>query len=143
MTTSCISCVHASQNPQVYALNDRSYGLKTPEHVSSQKKKKLLRDGDPTGPGKCSDTTCYALNLKNDTQYRICEEKIPRTHNSNDFIIQRVMFTCLFEGATSNRAKLDYKIRHDAPRRESLSFIYDSYMQYHGPIPRVLLIPSI
>ena len=38
MTTSCISCVHASPNPQIYALNDRSRGLKTPEHVSSQKK---------------------------------------------------------------------------------------------------------
>ena len=43
------------------------------------------------------------------------------------------MFTGLFEGATSNRAEFDYKTRHDAPRRESLSFIYDSYMQYHGP----------
>jgi hypothetical protein len=53
------------------------------------------------------------------------------------------MFTGLFEGATSNRAELDYKTRHDTPRRESLSFIYDSYMQYHGPIPWVLLIPSI
>lgn len=83
------------------------------------------------------------LTCKMIPKYRICEEKIPRTQNSNDFIIQRVMFTCLFEGATSNRAELDYKIRHDAPRRESLSFIYDSYMQYHGPIPWVLLIPSI
>jgi len=36
MTTSCISCVHASPNLQVYALNDRSRGLKTPEHVSRQ-----------------------------------------------------------------------------------------------------------
>ena len=42
-------------------------------------------------------------------EHRICEEKIPKTQNSNDFIIQRVMFTCLFEGATSNRAELDYK----------------------------------
>jgi len=38
MTTSCISCVHASPNSQVYALNDRSRGLKMSEHVSSQKK---------------------------------------------------------------------------------------------------------
>lgn len=83
------------------------------------------------------------LTCKMIPKYRICEEKIPRTQNSNDFIIQRVMFTCLFEGATSNRAELDYQIRHDPPRRESLSFIYDSYMQYHGPIPWVLLIPSI
>jgi len=83
------------------------------------------------------------LTCKMIPKYRICEEKIPRTQNINDFIIQRVMFTCLFEGATSNRAELDYKIRHDAPRRESLSFIYDSYMQYHESIPWVLLIPSI
>ena len=83
------------------------------------------------------------LTCKMIPKYRICEEKIPRTQNSNDFIIQREMFTGLFEGATSNRAEIDYKTRHDAPRRESLSFIYDSYMQYHGPIPWVLLIPSI
>ena len=83
------------------------------------------------------------LTCKTISKYRICEEKIPRTQNSNDFIIQRVMFTCLFEGATSNRAELDYKIRHNSPRRECLSFIYDSYMQYHGSIPWVLLIPSI
>jgi len=49
------------------------------------------------------------LNYKIIPKYRICEEKIPRTQNSNDFIIQRAMFTCLFEGATSNRAELDYK----------------------------------
>jgi len=83
------------------------------------------------------------LTCKMIPKYRICEEKIPRTQNSNDFIIQRVMFTCLFEGETSNRAELDYKIRHDAPCKESLSFIYDSYMQYHESIPWVLLIPSI
>ena len=53
------------------------------------------------------------------------------------------MFTCLFEGATSNGAELDYKIRHDAPRRESVSFIYDSYMQYHESIPWVLLALEI
>ena len=35
---------------------------------------------------------CYALNLQNIPKYIICEEKIPRTQNSNDFIIQRVMF---------------------------------------------------
>ena len=80
VTTSCISCVHASPNPQIYVLNDKSRGLKTPEHVSSQKKK-LLRNGDPTGPGKCSDTTFYALNLQMIPKYRICEEKIPRTQN--------------------------------------------------------------
>ena len=93
------------------------------------------------------------LNLQSNTEQRICEKNtqnteyanknIPRTQNSNDFITQREMFTGLFEGATSNRAELDYKTRHDTPRRESLSFIYDSYMQYHGPIPWVLLIPSI
>ena len=80
-------------------------------------------------------------------EYQICEEIYPehRTMRNNNkyFIIQKAMFTGLFEGATSNRAELDYKTRHDAPRRESLSFIYDSYMQYHGSIPWVLLIPSI
>jgi hypothetical protein len=44
-------------------------------------KKNLLLNGDPTGPGKCSDTTCYALNLQMIPKYRICEEKIPRTQN--------------------------------------------------------------
>ena len=63
------------------------------------------------------------LTCKMIPKYRICEEKIPRTQNNNDFIIHRVMFTCLFEGATSNREELDYKIRHDAPRRESLSLL--------------------
>jgi len=76
------------------------------------------------------------LTCKTIPEYRICKEiypehRIVRTNNKY-FIIQKVMFTCLFEGATSNRAELDYKIRHDAPHRESLSFIYDSYMQYHG-----------
>jgi len=74
VTTSCISYVHASQNPQVYALNNRSRGLKTLEHVSSQNFF-LLRNGDPTGPGKCSDTTCYALNLQNDTQIQNMRRK--------------------------------------------------------------------
>ena len=49
------------------------------------------------------------LNLQKIPKYRICEEKRPRTQNGNDFIIPRVMFTCLFEGETSNRAELDYK----------------------------------
>ena len=78
VTTSCISFVHASPNPQVYALNDRSRGLKTPEHVSSQKKN-LLKKGDPTSPRKCSDTTCYALNLQNDTRIPNMRRNIPRT----------------------------------------------------------------
>ena len=90
---------------------------------------------------------CYALNLQKIPKYRICEERYPEHRivrdNSKYFIIQKAMFTGLFEGATSNRVELDSKIRHDAPRRESLSFIYDSYMQYHGPISWVLLIPSI
>ena len=87
------------------------------------------------------------LTCKKIPKYRICEERYPEHRivrdNNKYFIIQKAMFTGLFEGATSNRAELDTKIRHDAPRRESLSFIYDSYMQYHGPIPWVLLIPSI
>jgi len=56
-------------------------------------------------------------------EHRICEENIPRTQNSNDFITQREMFTGLFEGATSNRAELDYKTRHDTPHRESILYI--------------------
>ena len=87
------------------------------------------------------------LTYKMIKEYQIYVEIYPehRTvrNNSKYFIIQKAMFTCLFDGAPSNRAELDYKIRHDAPRRESLSFIYDSYMQYHGAIPWFLLIPSI
>jgi len=87
------------------------------------------------------------LTCKTIPEYRICEEIYPEhrivRNNSKYFIIQKEMFTCLFEGATCNRVELDYKIRHDVPRRESLSFIYDSYMQYHGSIPWFLLIPSI
>jgi len=48
MTTSCISCVHAShQNLQVYVLNDRSRGLKNSENVSSQKKIMLQMEIPP------------------------------------------------------------------------------------------------
>ena len=43
--------------------------------VETAKKKNLLRNGDPTGPGKSSDTTCYAFNLQKIPKYRICEEK--------------------------------------------------------------------
>ena len=64
-------------------------------------------------------------------------------NNNKYFMIEKAMFTCLFKGATSNRAQLNEKIRHDAPRGESVFFIYDSYMQYHGAIPWFLLIPSI
>jgi len=87
------------------------------------------------------------LTCKTILEYQICEEIYPEhrivRNNIKYFIIQKAMFTCLFEGVTFNRAELDYKIKHDAPRRESLSFIYDSYMQYHGAIPWFLLIPSI
>ena len=77
VTTSCISCMHASPNPQVYVLNDRSRGLKMLEHISIQKK--LLKIGHPTGPRKCSDTTCYALNLEDDTRIPNMRRNIPRT----------------------------------------------------------------
>jgi len=67
------------------------------------------------------------LTCKNIPEYQICEEIYieHRTmrNNSKYFIIQKAMFTCLFEGATKNREELDYKIRHDASRGESLSFI--------------------
>jgi len=62
-------------------------------------------------------------------EYQICEEIYPEhriiRNNSKYFIIQKrkAMFTCLFEGATSNRVEFNYKIIHDAPREESLSFI--------------------
>ena len=52
--------------------------------------------------GKSTENTEYAKII------------IPRAQNSNDCIIQRETFTGLFEGATSTRAELDYKIRHDA-----------------------------
>ena len=78
------------------------------------------------------EASCYALNLQKIPKYRICEEKYPEHRivrvNNKYFIIQKALFTGLFEGATSNSAELDSKIRHDAPCRESLSFIYDSYM---------------
>ena len=87
------------------------------------------------------------LTCKKIPKYRICEERYPEHRivrdNNKYFIIQKAVFTRLFVGATSNRAELDTKIRHNAPRRESLSFIYDSHMQYHGSIAWVLLIPSI
>ena len=153
MTTSCISCVHASPNPQVYALNDRSRGLKTSEHVSSLNFffAKIWRSHRALESAliplvmllTCKAIPKHRICEEKIPRHRICEENIPITQNSNDFIIQREMFTGLFEGATSNRAELDYKTRHNAPRRESLSFIYDSYMQYHEPISWVLLIPSI
>ena len=67
------------------------------------------------------------LTCKKIPKYRICEERYPEHRIVRDknkyFIIQKAMFTCLFEGATSIRAGLDYKIRDNAPRRESLSFI--------------------
>ena len=76
------------------------------------------------------------LTCKRILEYQICEEIYPEhramRNNSKYFIIQKPMFTCFFKGATSNKAELNYKIRHNAPRGESLSFIYDSYMQYHG-----------
>jgi len=81
----------------------------------------------------CKAIPKHRICEKRYREHRICEDIIPRTQQRNEFIIQREMFTGLFEGATSNRAELDYKTRLDAPHRESLSFIYDSYMQYHGP----------
>ena len=60
-------------------------------------------------------------------EYQICKEIYleHRTMRNKKkyFIIQKAMFTCLFEGATSSRAEPNDKIRHDAPRGESLSFI--------------------
>jgi len=97
--------------------------------------------------GNLDGVSVMLLTCKMIQEYQICEAIYPEhriaSKNNKYFIIQKAMFTCLFEGATSNRAELDDKIRHDAPRRESLTFIYDSYMQYHGSIPWVLLIPSI
>jgi len=76
------------------------------------------------------------LTCKKIPQYQICEEIYPvhrimknnpvhrsMKNNNKYFIIQKAMFTCLFQGATSNKAELNYTIRHDAPGGESLSFI--------------------
>lgn len=53
------------------------------------------------------------LTYKTMPNYRIWEEIYPEhrivRNNSKYFIIQKAMFTCLFEGATSNRAELDYR----------------------------------
>ena len=110
VTTSCISCVHASPNPQVYALNDRSRGLKTPKHVSSQKKfAKIWRSHQALESAliplvmllTCKQYPNREMAKKRYREHRICEENIPRAQNSNDCIIQREMFIGLFEGATS------------------------------------------
>jgi len=73
------------------------------------------------------------LTCKARPKHRICEEKIPKTPKvrrcdtqtpqSNEFIIQREMFTGLFEGATSSKAELDYKIRLDASS-QGVSILY-------------------
>ena len=72
--------MHASQNPQVYPLNEKSHGLKTPEHVSSQKHS--AKNGEPTGPRKRSDTTCYALDLREDTRIQNMRRNTPKTQNN-------------------------------------------------------------
>ena len=79
VTTSCISCVHASPNPQVYALNDRSRGLKTSEHVSSQKKKfaKIWRSHRALESALIP--LVMLLNLQSNTEQRICEKNTQNT----------------------------------------------------------------
>ena len=92
VTTSCISCVHASPNLQVYVLNDRSCGLKTPEHVSSQFFF-FAKNGDPTSPRKCYDTTVMILTCEKIPEYKICEEIYQKhrtiRNNNKYFIIQK------------------------------------------------------
>ena len=67
------------------------------------------------------------LTYKTIPEYQLCEEIYPKhrimRNNNKYFIIQKAMFTCLFEGATSNRDGLNYKIRHNDPQGESLYFI--------------------
>ena len=49
----------------------------------------------------------------------------------------KAMFTCLFEGATSSKAELNYKIRHNVPQWEVfilyIGFIHAIpwFSQYH------------
>ena len=153
VTTSCISCVHASPNPQFYAFNDRSRGLKTPEHVSSLKKNSL-KVGDPTEPWKvlwyhllCSEPANETQNIDlrgKNTETTEYAKKIYPEHRIAMIVLSREKCSqASSRGQPPNRAELDYKTRHNAPRRESPSFIYESYMQYHEPIPWILLIPSI
>jgi len=51
------------------------------------------------------------LTCKTIPKYQICEEIYPEHRTMRNinkyFIIQKEMFTCLFEGATSIRAELD------------------------------------
>jgi len=64
--------VHASPNPQVYALKQRSRGLKMLKHISVLKQNYKI--GGTIGPGKFFDTTFYALNLQ--------EYKMPKIRNN-------------------------------------------------------------
>ena len=89
------------------------------------------------------------LTCKAKPRHRICEEKIPKTPRirrfdtqtpqSNEFINQREMFTGLFEGATSNRAELDYRIILDASS-QGVSILYISFMH---AIPRANIVGFI
>jgi len=72
--------MHASQNPQVYALNDKSRVLKTPEHVSSLKTN-FMKIGGTNGLGKFSDTTCYALDLREILNTKNMKQYSPKHRN--------------------------------------------------------------
>ena len=92
VTTSCISCVHASPNPQFYALNDRSRGLKTPEHVSSQNFffAKIWRSHRALESAliplvmllTCKAIPKHRICEKRYQEHRICEDIIPRTQRA-------------------------------------------------------------
>ena len=137
VTTSCISCVHASPNPQIYALNDRSRGLKTPEHVSSPKKN-FSKFGDPTEPWKVlwSHLLCfltckvipnreYARKNTQNTEY--AKKIYPEHRIAMILLLREKCSQASSRGQPPIEQSSITKIRHDAPHRELLSYIYDSY----------------
>jgi hypothetical protein len=59
LRTTCISCVYESLNHGFMRVTIDLYGLKTPEYVSTLKKK-----FHNFCQGKCSDTTCNIPDIK-------------------------------------------------------------------------------
>jgi len=52
------------------------------------------------------------------------------------------MFTCLFEGVTSNRTGLDYKIRHETPQW-GVSILYIGFIHAIPWVSTMVLINTI
>jgi hypothetical protein len=61
LINTCISCMYESLNHGFMHVTIDLYGLKTPEYVSTLKKK----NSHNFFQGKCSDTTCKIPNIIN------------------------------------------------------------------------------